>query len=65
MIKTKNGKTVIKGDILEDVSDLCCILNSLEGKYNINFVEATTKTIITQIHNKNKKLKLEKLLNSL
>lgn len=65
MIKTKNGKTTIKGNILEDVSDLTCIMISLADKRNIEFLESTCKSILANIHAKNKKDKLEKLLENL
>lgn len=65
MIKTKKGKTKIKGNILEDVSDLTCIMVSLKEKHSEEFLIATSKSILKMIHNKTKKDNLEKLLNNL
>lgn len=65
MIKTKKGKTVIKGNILEDVSDLTAIMISLKEKHSEDFLVATSKSILKMIHNKTKEDKIEKILNML
>lgn len=65
MIKTKNGKTIIKGNMLEDVTDLSCIMLGLYEKYGETFILSTSKTILNVIHNKSKKDNIDKLLSSL
>lgn len=65
MIKTKKGKTVIKGNILTDVEDLMSIIMALTNKHNITFINATLKSIIQAIENTQRNKKINDLINKL
>lgn len=64
MIKTRNGKTKVKGDILQDSSDLACIMITLSKKRGLTYLKGTCQTIIDLIEDK-QRTNLDKILNKL
>lgn len=63
MIKTKQGKTVIKGNILTDIEDLVGIMSAIKEKHNLLFLKATLKSIMEALEKEERNNKNNDLIN--